>query len=627
MSESAISYQLFSMKNPEAAAFLSSVEEVAGFEMCETDLHEANLKDVRQGETRLLYDRKGAYTSAFEWRQQFHLFKVDLLVVFGIGLGWEWCALEPWLNSDPKRELVFLEDDLSILYHFLNCPFAEKILSHPQTSVYYIDGKEIGRRVYELLAWNSYRKTTRTVATEYYRKYRSTTFEQLDRKIKVVFSELSSTLDEFYTFGSIQFRSFFRNILTFPRARMGADLFGSFSRIPAIVVAAGPSLEGCLADLKKVGDKAVIISGGTATNILLENGIRPHFCSAVDPNPTQYLRLKQIHPFTIPLFYQSRILPEGIQEYQGELLYLRGGNGQPLIEWFDKAIGISEKIIDGGHSVSNMIIEIAHNLGCSPIIMAGYDLSYPAGKMYPSSVKEALTSAERLAEKEERRGTHGARSNSGKEVRTEEKWIIEASWISRYKKDHPHMQLYNTSLDGLFIDSVPAVSFQELMEKFLSDSQSIDARVHRSIMTARRLPFSRKTISKAFGALAKTMKECEAILAKLAHGRDALLEYELRDNLSFRFFLSIYDKMFEKKIEMHRLFKEQELLDPERRETLEKQMFEEKIHFLSDGLKELSVRICEFVGIASYEGFFLENGDPIRALETRTVPKWIQKTI
>lgn len=627
MSENETSYQLFSMKNPEAAAFLSSLEEVAGLEVCETDLREANVKDMRHGEMRFLYDREGAYASTFEWRQQFHLFKVDLLVVFGIGLGWEWCAFEPWLNSDPKRELVFLEDDLSILYHFLNQPLAEKILSHPQTSVYYIDGREIGRRVYELLAWNSYRKTTVTVATKHYQKYRSSTFEQLDRKLKVVYSELSSTLDEFYTFGSIQFRSFFRNLLVFSRSRMGADLFGSFSRIPAIVVAAGPSLEEDLEKLKHIGDKALIISGGTATNILLENGIRPHFCSAVDPNPTQYLRLKQIHPFTIPLFYQSRILPEGIKDYEGEMLYLRGGNGQPLIEWFDKAIGISEKIIDGGHSVSNMIIEIAHNLGCSPIIMVGYDLSYPDGKMYPSSVKEALTAAECQAAQEKRKGSHSAKSNNGKEVRTEEKWLIEASWISRYKKEHPHMQLYTTSLQGLSIDSIPAVSLQNLLETFATSSQSIDARVHRSLMTARKLPFSRAKISKALGALAKAMKDCGVILDKLDSGRDALLEYELRENLAFRFFLSIYDKMFEKKIEMHRIFKEQNLLDPERREAFEKQMFREKIQFLSDGLKELSARICEFVGQASYEGLFLEKGDPVRALEPLTVPHWIKKTI
>jgi hypothetical protein len=619
------SYQLFSNNNPEASVLLSNVEAVPDLEVCETVLQEPNLKDTRKGEARFVYSEGGAYSAAFEWRQQFHLFKVDVLYVFGIGLGWEWMALEPWLNGDPKKEVIFLEDDLSMFYRFLEMPWAEKILSHPQTSVYYIDGQEIGKRVFELLAWNSYRKKTLLVATRYYEKYRAQTRDKLDKKIQVQLSELSGTLNEFYSFGQVQFRCFFRNIFSFARAKMGSDLFHSFSQIPIIVVAAGPSLEGCLEELRNIGDKAIIISGGTATNILLEAGIRPHLCAAVDPNATQYHRLKQIQPFAIPLFYQSRILPEGIKDYKGDLLYLRGGNGQPLIEWFDKALGISGKIIDGGHSVSNMIIEIAYHMGCSPILMVGYDLSYPAGKMYPSFFKEALSSHERLTAKEERVGNCSAKSNSGSEVRTEDMWIVEATWIHQFVLDHPEMKIYNTSQSGMAIPSVPFESFHSLRERFLNQSHSVDARVQTAITNAEKIPFSMEKISKAFSVLAKSIKECESILQVMRKAPNPLLEYEINEQIAFRFFLSIYCKMFEKRIDMCRIFEELHLQDPERRDAFEQQMYDEKIQFFTDGLKHLSRRVCECVGLASYEGYFFQNSDDIRALEILEEPNFLKK--
>lgn len=609
-------YELFSIENPEAATWLGSFESVEGLEKVVSSQGEVNLKDTRKGQGRFIYDPQGSFESAFRWRQQFSLYKTDLFVVFGIGLGFEWQALLPWLESDPKKEVVFLEDDLGMLFHFLDSPLAQKILSHPRTKVYYIDGNEIGKRIFELLAWNSYKKTRQFAAISFYQTYRPLIAEKVEKKLRLQSMHVFDALDEFHTFGRIQIRSFLKNILAFDRARMASDMFKSFKGVPAIIVGAGPSLEGCLSELKKMQDKALILSGGTATNALLEAGIVPHLAATVDPNPTQYVRLKQSAPWAIPLFYMSRVIPEGIKSYPGQLLYLRGGCGHTLPEWFDTAIGISAQVIDGGFGVANMCVELAHRLGCGPIIMVGYDLSYPEGVMYPSVVQEALTEKEREQSGKKIPASCVAQANDGTNVATQEQWILEGQWIQKYFEKHPHMKLINTAQRGLKIGTIPCMSFQEVSAQYLIHSQAVSARVHRAIMMAKKVPFSFQRVEKALGSLALSIQEAIRLVDKMKAG-DRVAEFELKEELVYRFFLSNYDRMREKKVQLSQIWNERLLVtNSSEREKFEESVQEEKFQCYLLGLQALSQWLCEFGSYAVFEGYYFSENSPFIALES-----------
>lgn len=596
-------HQLFSLSNPEASVLLSGCESTPGLECTQTDIGETNLIDTRSGH-QYVYDQTGAYASAFIWRQQFSLYKVDVFFVFGVGLGYEWNALKPWLDADPKKNVIFLEDDLAMLHHFLQQPQAKEIISHSQTRVYYVDNGKICQHVAEILGWNFFDKRKLFAASSYYAKYRPKGSKKLEQKIRLVHNELQTVLEEFSSFGKLQFRNFFRNIYAFQNSRFGSDLFHAFKGVPAIVVAAGPSLEGCFQDLRLMQDSALILSGGTATNALLEEGIRPHICAAVDPNPAQYSRIKQIHPFGIPMLYQSRVLPEGIKGYAGELLYLRGGNGQPLIEWIDTELGIFGPKIDGGHSISNMIIELAHLMGCSPIIMVGYDLSYPEGKMYPASVREALSDKEQEDFQKKITGSITTVGNDGNDVSTEEKWIVEADWILHYYQDRPRLKLFNTSLKGLRIGTVPCISFAEVLKKYGKKAHSVQAKVHTEIMKARPLPFSMEKVFVTLEKIMNSIKSCMELLPKVQAG-DMLAEELWKKEIVYQHFLKLYDNMFDKKIQMQRLFHEVELMQNEEiiRE-FEIRVEEERYQFLAQGLPLLAQWIRDFSAMSVYEGFF-----------------------
>ena len=134
----------------------------------------------------------------------------------------------------------------------------------------------------------------------------------------------------------------------------------------------------------------------------------------------------------------------------GPLLYLRGGDGYPIVEWFEQALGIHGKILDGGHSVSNMLLDIAHSLGCRPIIMVGYDLAYTGGARYASSMSESMAADESMAFNGETRGELvQGKTYDGGEVITEAKWMTESHWIEQFQESHPRLHLINTAQDGL----------------------------------------------------------------------------------------------------------------------------------------------------------------------------------
>src|SRR5512133_2757850 len=74
-----------------------------------------------------------------------------------------------------------------------------------------------------------------------------------------------------------------RNIGAFVASPGANRFFGQFGGVPAIVVAAGPSLHASMDFIRKSRGRAVIVAVDTSYRILMSQGIEPHFCIVVDP--------------------------------------------------------------------------------------------------------------------------------------------------------------------------------------------------------------------------------------------------------------------------------------------------------------------------------------------------------
>jgi hypothetical protein len=517
----------FEVLNPRAAALLSLVDS-SGLAPCTTSLGEPTLLDNRRSPPQYLHDPSGAYSEATQWVASHDVGKVDFLIVFGIGLGFAWKALLPWLHAKKTRRLVFLEDDLAIIQAFLQSDLARSFFEDGQSTLLFLEEGEEGKHVKEIVVWYAYERRWSFLASPAYLRYRASTFLTISQELTVQQIEVSQILTEYVDFRSSPLRNFGRNIYLWQKSLNAASLFNKFKGCPAVIVAAGPSLEKELEHLKGLDSRALVLAGGSSVNALLQAGIMPHMAASVDPNCTQYIRLRQTQPFCLPLFYRSRALYEALMYQHGPLLYLRGGDGYPIVEWFEKTLGIHGKILDGGHSVSNMLIDIAHALGCRPIIMVGYDLSYTQGSRYPTSLSESMASGESLVFNGETRGelVHST-TYDGRDVVTEVKWITEAKWIEEFHKMHPRLHLINTAQDGLAIGGLDHMTFEEALQKYCSETIDIESRLHLALQEATSSSCSKEKMADAVHKMVKSFQKSGELLKKMS---ELIVEVDIKNN-------------------------------------------------------------------------------------------------
>ncbi len=160
--------------------------------------------------------------------------------------------------------------------------------------------------------------------------------------------------------------------------------------VPAIVVAAGPSLDLNVEQLKKAKGKAVIISVDRALDTLIAHGILPDFSITVDANkPPRFYD----NPVTweIPLFFPLIANNKIICRHRGRKIMF-GSN--PMADQYYERLG--QAYYGGGYggSVATAALTVAYTMGINTIILVGQDLAYKngfthaGGVQIPEGVKE-----------------------------------------------------------------------------------------------------------------------------------------------------------------------------------------------------------------------------------------------
>ena len=588
----------FEVLNPRAAALLSLVDST-GLVRTTTRSGEANLHDQRLNPSQYLHDQNGAMQEAVQWTESHALDRVDYLIVFGIGLGWHWKALLPWLHAKSCRRLVFIEDDLAVIQAFLESEVAEPFFQDHQSTLLFLEDGTEGKQVRDLITWYAHQHTWSALASPAYGRYRSEVFRQISTELTVLQIDLSSILSEMFDPATSPLRNFGRTIFSWQRSFQASSLFDRFKGCPAIVVAAGPSLEKEIEYIRKMGSSALIIAGGSAVNALLQAGIVPHLAATVDPNPMQYARLRQIQPFCLPLLYRSRALYEALMYQSGPLLYLRGGDGYSIVEWFEHALGMSGKILDGGNSVANMIIEVAHAFGCRTIMMVGYDLAYTGGARYTGLVSESMTSGETISFQGQTRGQLvDGRTYDGRPILTEAKWMTEANWIEKFAQLHPRLQLINTAQDGLAINGLTHMTFAEAADTFCQEDHDIASALHLAIQEAEPAAYSMERFSKTIEKMSHSFQKVEEILHKMQEELvkvDAMINTEsprllelgaeLEDQLAFKHCLANLFMMHTKLFLLRKSIDCRPFLDEDAAGEYDRRALKDRLKFLLEMTK------------------------------------------
>ena len=420
---------------------------------------QAGQNGEREGE--LLHRKEGIDLEISQAFEQVNLDRLEVIYLYGVGLGHYAKALLEWLSRDVKRDLVLIEDDLEVLRLLLQTEGAHMLIDHPQIHLRVMVDPKLWKRFLEERAAEFPYERSDLIPLEHYKKRRPERVREMRlhllRKVTVWDAIHKEDLYHF-----VLSKNVLSNFSKIGKAFYANRLKDAFQGIPAVICGAGPSLKGELTVLRRLEERALIFAGGSAVTGLNHLKVSPHFCVAVDPSVEEAHRFEKRGTLKTPLLYTNRLHPAVFKMCHGPLGYIHTKTGGPLEAFWEKELGIEPLPLKGGFdiealSVTTVCLELATTMGCNPIYLVGVDLAFTNNRIYTEGVVETdLLSSFKLSD--EARSSEQPllrKDRHGKQVYTLVKWIMESETISRFVESHPHTTYINSTSGGIGFPNLP----------------------------------------------------------------------------------------------------------------------------------------------------------------------------
>ncbi len=188
-----------------------------------------------------------------------------------------------------------------------------------------------------------------------------------------------------------------RNLPAMLAGRDVRALADAFAGRPAVVAAAGPSLDAVVSDLCTVHEHAVLIAVDTALRPLLHAGARPHLAVGLDPSELNARHFHALPPCPETWLVSESALDGAAHRHFGDrTFWFRVAQHEPW-PWY-QALGLDVGQIEVWGSVVTAAFQIAVLAGCDPIVFVGTDLGYTDGRPYARATTYEFEWARRVAE-------------------------------------------------------------------------------------------------------------------------------------------------------------------------------------------------------------------------------------
>ena len=273
-------------------------------------------------------------------------------------------------------------------------------------------------------------------------------------------------------FSGLWLRNSCRNLCHFAELDGVALYENKAGGLPAVILAAGPTLEDALPYLAELKKRALIICVDTALRACLRAGVEPDFIILVDP---QYWAAKHIIGLTSPssvLITESAAYPP-VYRFPCRKTVLCSSLF-PLGNYFEQRLGIKGKL-DAGGSVATTAWDFARFTGAAEIYMAGLDLGYPLKKTHiPGSTFEetAFTVSERTASAETASvrtlfsaAPEYSKDYSGSSILTDKRMKLFAWWFESRIARSDAPATYSFSFHSLSIPGIRPYAIHDFLQK------------------------------------------------------------------------------------------------------------------------------------------------------------------
>lgn len=392
----------------------------------------------------------------------------DGCAFFSFGLGY---AALSYAQLFPRDTLILVESDPRYFFTALSLVDFSPIFALPNCIVALGTGID---SVVSLIEQTSGLKHTAICenaaqsahAADYFSALRSL-IERNKRKVEIN----ASTLEKF---SSLWLKNTCKN-LHFLAELDGISIFKDScpADLPAMILAAGPSLEEALPQLSEIKKRAVVIAVDTALRACLRAGIEPDFVVLSDP---QYYAYRHVAGLSAPssiLITESAAYPAVFRFHCKKIVLC--ASLFPLGQYSESKIGSKGALVAGG-SVSTTAWDFARFIGAREIVCAGLDLGFPHLQTHirGSTFEEKIHTASNRLATAEKAGVSllfGAdmkkeRDYNGNEILTDSKMKLFAWWFeSKAEEFKETIQSYSLSVQSLRIPNFKVMPIAELLAR------------------------------------------------------------------------------------------------------------------------------------------------------------------
>jgi hypothetical protein len=432
----------------------------------------------------------------------------------GLGLGY---LPEAFLALHPGRPLAVVEPEPALFVQALACRDLTALLSSPDVSWFL--GEEPEAVIMGLDALPLSRLAVLRLRPLYLR--RLAYYRKLELLVRSLADRKEVNLNTLRRFGRLWVRNLLDNLEEFVRAPGVSRLQGLFTGIPALVLAAGPSLESVLGHLGELRTRLLLVAVDTSYPLCLRAGVEPDFLVTVDPQYWNSRHLDRMPIREAVLVCEPAAHPSIFRRLGGQrpALYFVS-SFFPIGRFLEEHFGVRGKVGAGG-SVATTAWDLARLLGASPLYMAGLDLGYPGrrthcrgayfeelvhvlgGRLAPGELAgfRALTEA----------GAFPARSAGGGTTLTDRRMVIYQWWFENQLKQHgAELATYSLSEHGLAVAGMKYRPPDSLLE-LPPARDRIDEALARAREWAKTAPLAAPEAERAWQAMRGLRAELERI--------------------------------------------------------------------------------------------------------------------
>jgi hypothetical protein len=435
--------------------------------------------------------------------------------------------LTVWLLAG-ERKVVLIERSYADVFAFLTLPEAQALLEHPAFSCHI--QHLCDEAFFFKTAWES------LFLPQYFLSFADEEFVQWKALMQHALDLTFLIASEYRDYGKKVAENFYRNLQLVSESSVIHKL--SFQGVPALICGAGPSIACDLQRCHHLKQRALVFAGGALLSVCADQGLIPHLGALIDPDPP-YERFKHSTLFEIPLLYQMRLSHSILTLMHGPKLLAASSGEWPLESCFLDSLGIPT--LESGWNVANFMATLAAEMGCSPIILLGMDMSYAPQQEYLQGIDAC-----------EEKGEVVVTTQQGVSALSRKDLLMGKTFFSELVQRYPDQVWINATREGLLIEGMHHGRLEELPAmQYDFEGWLYAQRVEECVPRSDKMLF-KKTAERLKESFSVTVSILERLLVKLEKSyllqkdhlsktydgvRLALEESDLEDEIAYQWIL------------------------------------------------------------------------------------------